>query len=142
MAVCFSKQPPVRGSSVPDIRERYAAPEIRPDYYCRQLRRLFGTPSDIEYSVAKAALHHFSRCLAAQLRSENVSVNCVVPGNILSERFMREHKITERKGIDLTLDRFGTPEEVARVVLFLATVESFVSGQVIRVDGGKHTFPS
>jgi 3-oxoacyl-[acyl-carrier protein] reductase len=95
------------------------------------------------YSVAKAAVHEYTRCLAVQMRPYNVPVNCVAPGGTVTERFLRIHEIDQSRMVtDGTLERYGRPHEIASVVGFLCTpAAAFISGQVLRVDGGGQTFP-
>jgi 3-oxoacyl-[acyl-carrier protein] reductase len=104
----------------------------------------FGRDDGAIYAVAKAAVHEYTRCLAVQLRPYNIPVNCVAPGGTVTNRFLIIHNIDQEKLIEEgTLDRYGRPHEVASVVAFLASEEGrFISGQVIRVDGGSQCWPA
>jgi len=103
----------------------------------------YGRETGSIYAVAKAAVHEWTRCLAAQLRPANVQVNCVAPGGTVTERFLRIHETDQSKMVqEGTLDRYARPREISGVVGFLCLPQSrFINGQVIRVDGGGQTFP-
>ena len=90
------------------------------------------------YGTSKAAIEHFSRVLAGELAPYNITVNVYAPGIIVTD--MTKDFVAESGDQWLNqvpLQRFGKPDDVANVVLFLASEESsYVTGAVIPVDGG------
>ena len=105
---------------------------------------LSGHPSEVIYGTAKAAMHEYTRCLAAQLRPHGVYANVIAPGEIITARFVASRPTREiRKVTTGALTRYGWPEEIARTVEFLVTEgSSYITGQVLRVDGGAQIFPA
>lgn len=92
---------------------------------------------EVVYGCAKAAVVHYTRCLALELRPSGVRVNVVSPGPTMSARFLATRTTDPRMmGDGPSLDRYATPAEVAQTVGFLASAQSsFISGQVLRIDG-------
>jgi NAD(P)-dependent dehydrogenase (short-subunit alcohol dehydrogenase family) len=94
------------------------------------------------YATAKAGAMHFTRCLAVQMRPYDVTVNTIAPGDTRTERFVATRTVDPARMVEGgTLDRIATVDEVSRVIEFFAgPMGAFVSGQVIRVDGGGQTW--
>lgn len=105
---------------------------------------LAGHQTEAIYSTAKAAVHEYTRCLAAFLRPYNIYVNAIAPGSIVTPRFLASRPTDEsRKVKDGTLERYGWPIEIAKAVAFLVTNESsYITGQLLRVDGGVQLWPA
>src|SRR5947209_3224532 len=81
------------------------------------------------YAVAKAAIIHYTRCLAAQLRPYGINVNCISPGGTLSARFLadRPELTPEQLTPKSRLERLGQPEDMAKVIEFLVRSEEHTS---------------
>ena len=102
-----------------------------------------GIATEVGYACAKAAVLHYTRCLALEMRLSGVRVNAVSPGPAKTARFMATRELDPvmmEEGP--SLDRYASPGEIAEAVAFLAGDEArFVSGQVLRVDGGAGLYP-
>jgi 3-oxoacyl-[acyl-carrier protein] reductase len=101
-----------------------------------------GNPGQANYVASKAGIEGFTKAVAAEVASRNITVNCVSPGFI--ESAMTE-KLNEkqREGIfaKIPLKRMGSGQEVAAAVSFLATAEAaYITGQTIHVNGGMAMF--
>jgi NAD(P)-dependent dehydrogenase (short-subunit alcohol dehydrogenase family) len=94
---------------------------------------------EVAYSVAKAGIVQYTRCLAVTLRKHGVRANVVSPGPTKTARFMATRTTDADMMNDekASLVRYGNPSEIADAVAFLSSLESkFISGQVLPVDGG------
>jgi 3-oxoacyl-[acyl-carrier protein] reductase len=99
-----------------------------------------GNPGQVVYSSSKAALLGMTRTLAREYASRGITVNAVAPGFIETDMTADLPDQAKQGIIDQTpLGRIGRPEEVAAAVVFLASEEaSYITGQVVRVNGGMH----
>ena len=104
-----------------------------------------GRSDSVIYAAAKAAQANYTRCLAAQLRPHNITVNMVAPGGSRSGRFLATGQANPEMldAMDRpTLVRYAQPDEIAAAVqFFLSPLADFVSGQILRVDGGSQLIP-
>lgn len=99
---------------------------------------LTGNTGQANYSAAKAGLIGFTKSVAKELASRNITVNAVAPGFIATEMTSElEKKVKEEMLSRIPRGRLGTPEDVASLVVFLAgDAADYITGQVIAVDGG------
>ncbi len=102
-----------------------------------------GMPGNATYGAAKAALRSFARTLAAELIPREIRVNAVTPGPIdtpiIGKAFPGKgeaEQIREKMTSMVPMKRFGTSDEIAKAVLFLAFDATFTTGAELPVDGG------
>ena len=103
-----------------------------------------GNASSAIYSTSKAAVVEYTRCLALQLRPYDITVNSLAPGDTRTGRFLGTREVDQNLMRESgTLERIALVDEVARVVEFFAgPLGQFVTGQVLRVDGGSQCWPA
>jgi len=97
-----------------------------------------GNAGQANYSAAKAGLIGFTRALAKEVGSRNITVNAVAPGFITTD-LTRElpAELLERARQAAAIQRLGTPDDVAPAIVFLASKEAaYITGQVLGIDGG------
>ncbi len=96
-----------------------------------------GASMEVAYSTSKAGINGFTKALAKELAPSNIQVNALACGVIDTEMnhcFSDEERTALAE--EIPADRFGQPEEVAQLVWQLATAPSYLTGQVITMDGG------
>ena len=99
-----------------------------------------GNPGQANYCAAKAGIMGFTRSLAQEVGSRNVTVNTVAPGFIDTD-MTRSLSEEQRAGLlqKIPLERLGAPEDIAQTVLFLASAgAAYITGETIHVNGGMY----
>ena len=99
---------------------------------------LMGNPGQVNYASSKAALNGFTKSLAKEVGSRNITVNSIAPGFIDTDMtaYLKE---AEKNNLikDIPLKRFGDTSDISELAIFLASDEAgYITGQTISVDGG------
>jgi len=99
---------------------------------------LTGNPGQANYAAAKAGLIGFTRSVAREVANRNITVNALAPGYITTDITQDLPEELKAKVLEMIpAGRFGTPEDVADVAVFLASdAARYITGQVLNVDGG------
>ena len=97
-----------------------------------------GASCEVLYSTTKGGLNLFTKALAKEIALSNIRVNCIAPGVIETKMnsFLGEE---EKKSLEeeIPLGRFGNPSEIGKLAVFLCSEDSsYITGQIIRADGG------
>lgn len=99
-----------------------------------------GNPGQSNYAAAKAGLEGFSRALASEMSSRNITVNCIAPGMIdtdMIEALSEQQRHALLAGVPA--GRFGNPEEIAALTAFLASDQAaYITGETIHINGGMY----
>ena len=99
---------------------------------------LMGNPGQANYAASKGGVIAFSKTVAKELASRNIRCNAIAPGFIRTAMtYALDEEVQEKMKDLIPLNRFGEPEDIANVVLFLASdASSYVTGQVLSTCGG------
>lgn len=98
-----------------------------------------GQMGQTNYSAAKAGMHGFTKALAQETARKGITVNTISPGYIATDMIMKiKEEIREGIKAQIPVGRFGEPEDIARIVVFLADdASSFITGANISANGGQ-----
>ena len=98
----------------------------------------FSNPGQANYAASKAGIEGFSRCLATEYAKRGITVNCVAPGFIETDMTLAVvNAAGDKIKAAIPVKRLGRPEDISNAVLFLAGEDSsYITGQVLKVDGG------
>ena len=97
-----------------------------------------GNPGQTNYAASKAAIEGFTRSLALEIASRGITVNAIAPGFIKTEILDSiDSSKLEQMAKNIPIGRIGVPEDISKLVSFLASDESsYITGQVLHVNGG------
>ena len=149
-------QPPI-GVDAPDaawdyamtlnfIRVRQLTHAVLPDMIGRKWGRIINITGKSEpdrliaATPSKAAVHAWSKGLSREVGRHGITVNCIPPGRIMSEQIRRKYSEefrAEQSANEIPVGRYGEPEELAALAVFLASpIARYITGAVLPVDGG------
>lgn len=99
---------------------------------------IIGSRGQVNYATSKAAISGFTRSLAREVAPYHINVNCIAPGCIKTDLIKRLPEKRRNFWLQqIPCKRFGLPEEIAKLVLFLSSNQSdYITGQTIVIDGG------
>jgi len=101
---------------------------------------LMGNPGQVNYSASKAGLGGFTRALAKEVATRNITVNCIAPGFIETDmtNYFKDDELNKILN-QIPANKMGSPKHIAALALFLASSKAdYITGQTISVDGGLH----
>lgn len=104
----------------------------------------YGVENEYAYSSSKSSVIYLTRSLALFGRKHNINVNCIAPCGTTSGRFLKTMKLRGKKDRSRLnkkgLEGFASSEDISKVVyFFLSDLSNFVSGQILRIDGGENS---
>lgn len=100
---------------------------------------LMGNAGQSSYAASKAGINGFTKSVAKELGSRNIRSNAIAPGFVETDMtgYLKDGEQADKYKAGIPLGKFGTTEDIANVCLFLASdLSSYITGQVISVDGG------
>ena len=97
-----------------------------------------GASCEVLYSTSKGGLNLFTKALAKEMAPSNIRVNAIAPGVIDTKmNSFLSHEEREELENEIPVGRFGLPEEIGKTAVFLCSDDSsYITGQILRVDGG------
>ena len=128
------------------IRVRQLTHQVLPDMIERRWGRVINITGKSEpdrliaATPAKAAVHAWSKGLSREVGKHGITVNCIPPGRIMSEQIRRKYSEefrAQQSASEIPVGRYGEPEELAALAVFLASpIARYITGAVLPVDGG------
>ena len=101
-----------------------------------------GQYGQVNYAAAKSGIHGFTKALALEGASRNITVNAIAPGYVLTDMVRAvPEKVLEKIVARIPVGRLGSPEDIARAVMFLVADEAgFITGSTLDVNGGQEMY--